>query len=385
MHSVVRTRILLFLLSLIVVPIATYSVILFARGYRPDISQKTLSPTGLLVATSSPDGAQILVDGKVTSATNTTLNLSPGTYEVEIKKDSFQPWKKTLVLKAEMVPRAAAVLFPNVPSLKAITTSGAAFPILAPDGSKVAFLQSLPQGSKIYTVELSESPLGLINREPKSLTTLSAIRKVGRLTWSPDSRYILATATSSAFLVDTSNLQSTDASLQLPVLLKTWQTQKESQDKPRLEALPQKLQDILTPSAANLAWAPSEKKLLYIATDSAVIPDDLKKPLPGSSTQTQERSLTPGQVYVYDTEEDRNFRLTGTGWQWFPDSAHLIKAEKGQIIVMEYDAQNPTVVYAGPMETDFVDPYPSGRGVLILSNLNPSLSSVPNLYAVSLK
>ena len=97
MQAVVKTRVLLFLLSLIVVPIGTYFLILFAKGYRPNLPEKKLDPTGLLVATSTPDGAQILVNGKVTSATNTTLSLSPATYEIEIKKDGFQPWKKTLL------------------------------------------------------------------------------------------------------------------------------------------------------------------------------------------------------------------------------------------------------------------------------------------------
>ncbi len=45
----------------------------------------------------------------------------------------------------------------------------------------------------------------------------------------------------------------------------------------------------------------------YTATASAQIPEKLIQPLPGSSTQTETRSLLPGNVYIYDIEEDRNF------------------------------------------------------------------------------
>ena len=370
-------RILLFITSLILVPSLTYLVILFARGYRPDLPNKTIQPTGLLVATSTPDGAQIYVDGKLLSATNTTTNLEPGTYQIEIKKDGFQAWKKSLVLQAEIVTRASATLFPSVPSLKAITTGGASNPILAPDGTKVAFTQS----GKLYTLDLTESPLGLISRDPKLLSNInsggSQKSKLSTITWSPDSRQILAGP--SLFDISTSQVSSASS-----VLISSWNTRQQTLDDQRFLTLPETLQNILATSAADLVWSPKETKLLYTATASAIIPDNIKKPLPGSSTQTQDRHLTPHTSYVYDLEEDRNFKID-PGYSWFPDSSHLFKTENKQIIITEYDGQNQTVVYDGPMEKDLAVPYPSGKQILILTNLNPTLSSIPNLYAVSLR
>lgn len=334
-----RTRILLFLTSLILVPLCTYFVILFARGYRLNWQRKQLSPTGLLVATSLPDGAQIFLNGKLSSATNTTLNLSPGTYKVEIKKDGFSPWNKTLKVEAEIVTRATATLFPSVPSFKAITNSGAANPFLSPDGTKVAFIS----GKKSYLLDLSESPLGLINREAKEIATTSA-----------------------AWIIPTAEQSAKTATL-------------------RANALHPIMQEILATAAANLLWAPKENKLIYTATTSATISDNLIRPLPGSSTQSQFRTLVSGETYVYDLDEDRNFKVP-FGVTWFPDSAHLILTEKGKVTILEYDGQNATVVYAGPMENSFAFPYPSGKQLLILANLSPnSKTSVPNLYAVSLR
>ena len=182
MRNPVTLRILLFLTGLILVPSLTYLVILFARGYRPSSFSQTFQPTGLLVATSVPDGAQIYVNGRLLSATNTTANLPPGDYTVEIKKASFSPWLKHLKVEAEIVTRASATLFPSIPSLKAITETGASSPTLSPDGSKIIFTNQ----DKLYILDLNESPLGLISREPKLLSPLN--HQPSTILWSPDSR-----------------------------------------------------------------------------------------------------------------------------------------------------------------------------------------------------
>src|SRR4030042_222546 len=101
--------------------IGAFLVIRLAQGYRPDLSTRSLRPSGLLVATSVPDGAQIYLDGKLASATNTTINLNPGEYEVEINKEGYTPWQKTLTIKKELVTKADAYLFPTYSNLQSLT------------------------------------------------------------------------------------------------------------------------------------------------------------------------------------------------------------------------------------------------------------------------
>lgn len=382
-----RTRIWLFLLGAIVVPLVSWAVILVARGYRPNLAKRQLLATGLLVASSVPDGAQILVDGQLKSATNATLNLPPGSYRVEIKKSGFSAWQKTLAVEAEVVTRAAAVLFPSVPSLKAITSSGADRPLLSPDGTKVAFLRSLDNLSQIYVLDLTESALGLLNRDARLVSAQSSQFGIQNLIWSPDSKQILSLASPAASLVDTAGQQPINVSARVGSLIAGWKQAQNTIEAQKFSTLPSQLQEILATAGADLVWSPAENKLLYTATASATIPDNLIKALPGSSSQPQSRNLEPGKIYVYDLVEDRNFASVSSpaGLVWFPTSAHLLLTEPGKVSVVEYDGQNPTVVYAGPMEADFAGPYPSGKQLLILTNLNPQSSSSPNLYAVSLR
>ena len=416
MQDVVKTRIILFFTGLIIVPIASVLVIMFARGYRPDFQNKEFLTTGLLVAHSYPESAQVYINGQLKTATNSTLNLSPGDYEVEIKKEGFQPWKKRLAVEPEVVTRATATLFPTVPSLKQITTEGAGLPTLSPDGTKIVYTSS--EAKQLFLLDLNESPLGLISRDPKLLTTLAS--PITRLRWSPDSRQILAdllSASPSSYLIDTSSQQTRIISANLSAMIASWQTNIQARNMQKFSTLPLLLQTILATSSADLDWSPRENKLIYTATASAQLPDLLIKPLPGSSTQPQKRTLTPGEVYIYDIEEDRNFKIgvvtpptptpgnqkpitgqteppgnrhtTNGGWYWLPTSSHLIRTDKGTITIIEYDGQNPTIIYAGPMEDNIAIPYPSSKQMLIFADLTttptPNRPSLPNLYALTLR
>ncbi len=371
-----RTRILLFLLSLILVPTATIAVILFARGYRFSLKLQTLQATGLLSATSLPTGASVYVNGELKTATDTTLNLTPGVYQVKIKKDGFAPWEKTLKIEPEVVTRTGPLLFPTVPSMRSVTFSGATLPTLSSDGSRIAYLSE----NKLYTLDLSESALGLLNRESKFIQNLGS--KIYDLKWSPDNKQILLMSTPSAYLVDLAK-QEAQPVFDLKGLQKEWSTTKDIKLARNTELLPIALKNILATSSSQLIWSPRENKILYTATASASIPENLIPQLPGSNTQSESRTLKPGNSYVYDLEEDRNFKVENC--DWFSDSNHLICVQNKKIIIMEYDGTNSTTVYTGPMENGFVAPYPSSKQMLILTNLTGNPVTIPNLYAVSLR
>ena len=314
MPSDSKFRIILFLSGLIFVPVVTVLVIYFARGYRPDFTTGQIQPTGLLVAHSYPDGAQVYLNGSLKSATNSTLNLPPGTYQVQIKKDGYHSWQKKLLVEAEVVTRATAVLFPSTPTLKAITTTGATLPALSPDGTKVAYIRTPSALSQIYTLDITESPLGLINRESKLIATLPANHELKttnyELLWSPDSRQILIIVNpQTAYLVTPSDQQSPIQTANAAVMQNTWTQSQKVVEAEKFRTLPVPLKDLLASASARLVWSPKENRLLYTATASAILADNIIKPLLGSSTQPQERQLSPGGVYVYDLEEDRNFKI----------------------------------------------------------------------------
>ena len=140
--------------------------------------------------------------------------------------------------------------------------------------------------------------------------------------------------------------------------------------------------------------------LVYIASSSANIPQNLINPLPGESTQKEERNIKVGHTYVYDIIEDRNFLVDEnsenlvieSGYpssserriSWFPTSRHLILAEKDKITIMDYDGTNRQIVFSGDYIAPHAYPFVNASKLLVLTNLG-SPSYTPNLYSLSIK
>jgi len=113
-------RLLITLISGSLLLAGTLIAIQFAKGYRFS-RQGILQGTGLLAANSFPNGAQVYVNGKLSTATDNTLNLDPGEYDVEIKKDGIyvnnQPLAEQYLVRSyeshELKPAAKVSLGAN--------------------------------------------------------------------------------------------------------------------------------------------------------------------------------------------------------------------------------------------------------------------------------
>ncbi|MCH7951952.1 PEGA domain-containing protein [Patescibacteria group bacterium] len=322
-------RLLITLSTAIVLIAGTYAAIQFAKGYRPNLQTREIQGTGLLVLNSTPKGAQVLIDGKLTTATDDTINLPPGEYEVEIKKDGYISWKKTLTIQAELVRQANARLFPAVTDLRPLTFTGAKNLSPSPDGQKIiyAVTQSSEEVKKgLWILDLVERPLSL-SKEPRQIArnteSLDFTRAI--LGWSPDSNQVLTHFSADEktkksleqnILLDASdfNRQESlrDATARLPLVFSQWEEQLARKINDQLLELPLEMQKIATASATNLYFSPDDQKLMYTATREVEIPKGLIPPLPSTSTQRQERSIKPGSVYVYDIKEDTNFLILET-------------------------------------------------------------------------
>ena len=128
----------------------TTGIFLYAQGYRLDFRQRTLTATGIILAKSLPEGAQVYLDGELTTATNSTLSgVKPGTYQVKIERDGYFPWEKNIEVKAGLVTEIIALLPPLSPSLTAVTQEGARLVTSAPSGVKAAFPHPPKKEAKI--------------------------------------------------------------------------------------------------------------------------------------------------------------------------------------------------------------------------------------------
>ena len=234
-----------------------------------------------------------------------------------------------------------------------------------------------------------------------------------------------------------------DVSPRLSIILSQWEEDIVLRETKQFVLLPEALQQIATQSATNLYFSPNEERVLFTATAAAVIPDNLLPKPVSPDTQPEDRNLQPNHLYIYDLTQDKNYHLgefpttattrnlllqtlytpdsasisasplpittydhlqvpgdfTATalnfkvhyssifvdGFQWYPDSAHLLITYPDRIDVVESDATNWVTLYSGPFDNHFAYPWPDGSKLIILTNLNPATSNSPNLYTVDIR
>ncbi|PJA91131.1 MAG: hypothetical protein CO135_02825 [Candidatus Levybacteria bacterium CG_4_9_14_3_um_filter_35_16] len=387
------------LIILLFLFLGTTLVVLYGKGYRFNFEKgrPDFNGTGLLVATSLPDGAQVFINGHLTTATDNTINLAPKSYDVKIIKEGYFPWEKNLIVKNEVVTKAEALLFPTTPKLESITNTGIENPILDPTGTKLAFTvasQSAVKKRGIYVLDISSRPILTLQSSSNQIAddTLYVFSKA-QLAWSPDGAQLMATLSGqSTFLLDARNFNQTpqDVTETMSAVNSNWQKLQEEKRKAQMDTLKTKLREVVVENFSILAWSLDETKILYKASQDNVLPVVIEPRLIGANTVPEQRIIKKDSIYVYDTKEDHNYRIldslssSSKALNWFPDSKHLVYVHDQKVSIMEYDATNQTTVYAGPFVDSFVFPWPDGSKIVILTNLG-NLNIAPNLYTIGLK
>src|SRR3990170_9018758 len=148
-------------LFLVTAFLLTVGVTLYARGYRPNIKEKTLEPTGIISIKSQPSDAEVFIDGEKKGTTDLNIPpLSPGKYTVKITKEGFSSWSKEIKVKKERVNLLEVVLFPLAPSLRALTFNGGSGPMASPYGKRIVFaVKEQKNKAGLWALDLTSSPL----------------------------------------------------------------------------------------------------------------------------------------------------------------------------------------------------------------------------------
>lgn len=394
-------QLIISLIILVILLVGTVGVILYGTGYRLGIQQgkPTVSKTGILVTNSEPRGAQVFINGHLTTATDTTLNLTPGEYTVKIVKDGYFPWEKKLRIQEKVVTVAEARLFPIALKLEGVSSTGVQRPVLDPQRTKIAFLvddQSFRKNG-IYIYDMTTNPVLTLQGTAKQIidNTFDTFSK-STLSWSPDSQQVMATIAASPsrnasyYLLDASGFNNSpqDVTALLNVTEDAWTKLRTTKEKARMNSLKKPVRTLISNNFSIISWSPDDTKILYQAKEDTTLPIMIKPRLLGiTNALTETRKINKDQIYVYNVKEDINIYLFDTlppSLTWFPDSEHLILVDEKKIAIMEYDGSNKTTVYAGPFLDHYVFPWPDGSKLVVLTNLNNALTE-PNLYTVSLK
>jgi len=393
-------QLIISMLMFSVIILITTGMVLYAKGYRFGLEpgKFELKGTGLLVAKSVPDGAQVFVDGKLKNATDSTINLAPGEYDVKIFKEGYVPWEKKIKIENEIVSQAEALLIPTAPKLENITDLGASSPTIDPTITKIAFNVSEQSAGKngIYFIDMKQNPLlTLQNSSTQIVDDTYDLFSQANLTWSPDGKDIIASISADrpfpdSFLLNTDqpNNPPNNVTSSLTEVNEGWTKLHDANEKSAINALPRQLRKVVTDNFQIMAFSPDENKILYTASRSAALPIIIKPRLVGVNSTPEIRSIDEGGIYVYDIKEDRNYKLNAGNfqgpWSWFTDNKHFIFVKDKEVHIMDFDGINDRVVYAGPFDENYIFPWADATRIVILTNLG-NKNTPPNLYTISLK
>lgn len=380
--------------------ISTYFISLIARGYRFSLKEGLiLNPTGIISATSRPKGASVYVDEKLITATDDTINLTPGVYLLKINKDGYLPWQKTITIKPETVYQTDIQLFSSVPDLKPLTLTGAINPSSNIDNTKIVYAVASASATKdngLYLIESNGLPSSLIRGISRQLSPNTAIIDWAKFTFtfSPNSKQILATNsdTKTNYLIsldtpiDPNKLK--DDTNKLSIIKQDWQTQTKILITAKLDQLPKEIQLLTaTNSAKDIQFSSDENKILYLAQSNGNIIKNIITPPPTQSTQNQSRAIKKDNYYVYDLKDDTNFLLGNKNYiinpNWLPNSNNIIFVQNQNLNVIDYDGTNQQTIFSSNFNPNCVYPWIDGTKIVILTSPYPTAPI--NLYTISTK
>ena len=395
-----KNRVIFSIAAAIIIFLLAAAAIFWTRGFKPDFKSGQIKRTGIIVASSIPTGAQVYLDDRLTSATNTNIGfLEPKIYKVKIEKDGYTIWQKEVEVKADLATEIKVLLFPLAPQIKPLTSTGAVNPSLSPDSAKIVYGVSGERGG-VYLLLMGQTPLPF-RQDTRLLAKNQPNFDFSKATFlfGPDSKQVIAQFTNEKneivanLLIDTdkSEQEPRDITGSLTATLTSWQDQINARAQTQALTLPQNIKDATAEASLSQSQSQESKNqkspnftlstltLNYFPTGLIFSPDEEKILYKNKEDKYQ----------VYDTKTKKESTLPDfadlLNLSWYPDSNHLVVAQKDLIAIIETDGQNKMTVFSGKFEDGFVFAHPAGSSLVILTTLTQTEGTPANLYSINLR
>jgi len=375
------------LVTILIILGVTTVLYLYTSGYRINREHGSaidLKKTGMVSAKSIPEGATVILDDKVVTATNDTISgVEPGIHKLKIVKKGFVEWSKEIEVFEELVTDITAVLVSQTPRLEPLTNTGASIPVLSHAMDKIAYTTAGEEESGVWVMQIAGNALNIFR--PNSSVVLKDSTRIKysdarKIEWSYDDKGMIIENTNGvSYLADLQ--ENTAETTTSPDLSRAeWETKLDEKRKTFVEKLemPEEIKQIAI--SPKTMWSPDQKKFLYtvqIGDEIEYRVYNLEKPLPvGEKVET---------VALKTKATERQPKLI-----WYPDSFHFVMVEgdiatdkRGTISLLRIDGTNKTEIYNNTLYSDVVFSVPGGDRVIILTSFKSSGQT--DLYSVGIR
>ncbi|PIP24410.1 MAG: hypothetical protein COS25_00935 [Candidatus Nealsonbacteria bacterium CG02_land_8_20_14_3_00_37_10] len=158
-----RTRTIIFSVCFLLFILIASSAVLYSQGYRFNLENKKFTQTGGLFFKIVPRQVDIYIDGKLNKRTDFFFgsalveNLLPKKYKIEVKKEKYHSWEKTLEIKEKEVTEAKnIVLFPQDVNFNVLSSQVEQF-WFSPDQRKIILKEKEKLGWALKLYDLDKN------------------------------------------------------------------------------------------------------------------------------------------------------------------------------------------------------------------------------------
>jgi len=321
----------------------TILIIFLAQGYIPEYNNGIkIKVTGILSAISLPKSASVIINDKLITTTDSSINLTPGDYQLKIVKEGYLPWNKKITIQKEMVYQADATLFKTNPILTPFSDFEVTNVTPNIDFTKFVFttaISSTSSKSSLYLVEIDYLSQLLNKYQSKFVITnpTTPTEKNINLTFSPNSKQVLIKPQNKniSYLID---LDSNKVNVGTTNL--TFSIQKTN-----LSKLPAIYLATIATNPGDVQFSANSNMIFYSLSD---------------------------KYYTYDIEKNIN-NLIGNKQDiknpfWLPNSNNIVYQTKNQIKSIEFDGTNQNTIYNSDINIQTIIPDFDGKRIIIKLN-----------------
>jgi len=180
-------RTFVYILIAIAFVVAGFFIVTYAAGYSIDFKSRQISKTGLVSIQVQTEDTQIYLNSELIGTKSTTLrNLEPGKYFIEVTRDGFWSWSKSIELnEQEAISVGNIILFRKDAPTEPYSTGGIT----------IGNIGSIADENGISTHS------GEIFVDDEMITRFST--EVSGLSWYPSNRYISFTTDGVLYIMST--------------------------------------------------------------------------------------------------------------------------------------------------------------------------------------
>lgn len=329
---------------------STFLISVFAQGYIPEYNNGLkIVATGILSITSTPKGASVIINEKLRTTTDGSLNLTPGDYQLKVIKEGYLPWNKKINIQKEEVSLADATLFKSNPVLIPITNYGVINPTTNSDLSKIVYAAPISSSSSklgIYIIETNYLSIVLNKYQPRLLiqSPFNQNDKTISFTFSPNNKQLIIKSLlkRDEYIIDLNQTEPKLTSIQItPTVTPT-------------------IISVIATNPASVSYSYDETKFLYLQNN---------------------------QYCVHDIEKDVNYSLGNqsefNSLFWLSKTNSLIYSNLNKIKSIDFDGSNNNTIFTSDHPVKTLISYFNGEKIIISTTQKTDLQE--NLFTLTIR